>query len=67
MRYLRTFYKFNHWIHIVSGIIILIQTLTMSLLAFKYYEWRIRDNLHSILGLIVLVATCVVVILGFLS
>jgi len=39
----------------------------MSLLAFKYYEWRIRDNLHSILGLIVLVATCVVVILGFLS
>ncbi|CDW73069.1 cytochrome b5-like heme steroid binding domain containing protein [Stylonychia lemnae] len=67
MGYMRAFYKINHWIHIGSGVIILVQTTTMSLLAFKYYDWKLRDSLHSILGFIVLIATFVIVFLGFFA
>jgi hypothetical protein len=61
--------NFGLWLHIVSGLLILLTTLTMSMLAFRYYDWSLRIglNLHSLLGFLVLISVGLVSILGFLS
>ena len=61
--------NFGMWLHVASGIVILIITITMSMLAFNFYAWHLRFNesIHSVLGFIVLIAICVITLLGFLA
>lgn len=40
-RYFKVFWRFNRWVHVVSGMSILIITLVMGLLAMKRGNWEI--------------------------
>jgi hypothetical protein len=59
--------NFGMWLHVASGIVILIITITMSMLAFNFYAWHLRFNesIHSALGFIVLISICLITLLGF--
>ena len=61
--------NFGMWLHVVSGIIILIITITMCMLAFQFYAWRLRFNesVHSITGFVILLAIFLITLLGFLA
>jgi hypothetical protein len=56
-------------LHIISGTIIAIITIVMSLLAIEYFAWRLLwgESLHSALGLAVLIVTILVTIIGYLA
>ena len=56
-------------VHILSGTIIAIITIVMSLVVIEYYAWRLlwRDSLHSALGLAILFVTIFITILGYLA
>jgi len=56
-------------IHIANGTVITAVTILMSLWAFRYYSWEVRWNKsnHSAIGLIVLIGTGVLAVLGYLS
>jgi hypothetical protein len=51
-------------IHSLSGYSILILTVVMSLVMIKKYGWKIKADLHPILGVIVLVFVFLVVLSG---
>jgi ATP/ADP translocase len=53
-------------IHSLSGYSILILTVVMSLVMIKKYGWKIKADLHPILGVIVLVAIFLVVMTGMI-
>jgi hypothetical protein len=57
------------WLHIISGTIIAIITVVMSLLAIQYFSWRLLwgESLHSAIGLVVLIVTILVTIIGYLA
>jgi hypothetical protein len=57
------------WLHVISGVLILIMTVTMCLLAFNFYSWHLRFNqsIHSAIGFIVLISSGLLTILGFLA
>ena len=61
--------NFGMWLHVASGIIILIITVTMSLLAFQFYAWKLRFNesIHSAIGFVILIAIFVITVFGFLA
>ena len=65
----KTIKNFNMLLHLSSGVLILIATLTMSLLALEYYDWTLRWNqsLHSAFGLGIMFATIFVTLLGFIA
>ena len=76
IRYMRTFTacdkiikNFNMLLHISGGILILVITLTMTVLAIKKYNWALHwnMNLHSAFGLAVMIAVVVITVLGFLT
>ena len=50
--------------HSLSGYAILILTVVMSLLMIKKYGWKIKNDLHTILGVIVLAAVFIAVLSG---
>lgn len=64
---MQIFYKINHWLHMAIGTIIVGFTLTMSLLAFKYYEYKVREGLHSQLGYAVLILSGIILVSGFVT
>ena len=53
-------------IHSLSGYSILILTVVMSLVMIKKYGWKIKADLHPILGVIVLVFVLLGVMTGML-
>ena len=55
------------WIHVANGCFIGIVTIAMVALAYQYYAWAMRDNLHSTLGLIAIISAGAVMAGGFLS
>ena len=61
--------NFGMWLHVASGIVILIITITMSMLAFNFYAWHLRFNesIHSAIGFIVLISICTLTLLGFFA
>jgi len=61
--------NFGMWLHVASGIVILIITITMSMLAFNFYAWHLRFNesIHSAIGFVVLISICAITLLGFLA
>eukprot|EP00347_Sterkiella_histriomuscorum_P007376 403349177 len=65
VRYMQIFYKFNHYLHMAIGTMITGFTIAMSILAFKYYDYRLRDNLHSKLGYAVLILSGIILLSGF--
>ena len=42
------------WIHRITGTIILLMTLIMGFLGIKHMSWTITNDLHSVMGFIVL-------------
>jgi len=64
---MKEYYRINMWIHTANGCFIGIVTVSMVVLAFKYYQWRMRDELHSIIGLVATVFTGAVIAFGFLN
>ena len=51
---MKVFWKFNMWIHRITGTIILLMTLVMGFLGIKHMDWTITNDLHSVMGFIVL-------------
>lgn len=51
-------------IHLLSGYSILILTVVMSLVSIKKHGWKIKGDLHPILGVIVRVFVFLVVLSG---
>ena len=56
-------------LHIISGTIITTVTIVMSIIAIRYYSWRLLwgESLHSSFGLTILFVTFFAAVLGFLS
>lgn len=61
--------NFGMWLHVASGMTILVITITMCMLAFQFYAWRLRFNesVHSIIGFVILLATILIALFGFLA
>ncbi len=55
------------WLHVANGCFIGIVTVSMVALAYKHYEWAMRDNIHSTIGLIATIASGLVIIGGFMT
>lgn len=55
------------WVHRISGTIILLSTFILSVMAIVKSYWRLREGLHPIGGLAVLLLVFLLVIGGFLS
>jgi hypothetical protein len=52
------------WIHRISGIIILIITWTMALLALSKAKWEVEIGVHQILGVIILSLVTLIILGG---
>jgi hypothetical protein len=65
-RYISSPHQLMQIIHSLSGYSILILTVVMSLVMIKKYGWKIKADLHPILGVIVLVAIFLVVMTGMI-
>ncbi|CDW82462.1 cytochrome b5-like heme steroid binding domain containing protein [Stylonychia lemnae] len=52
-RYLKTF-KYGIWVHIFTGVLNLIVTIVLGVLAIRENQWTINDNLHSRCGLLLI-------------
>ena len=52
------------WIHIISGILILLCTYALGLLAMEHLNWEIANLPHTIVGFIIIVLTGLVVLGG---
>lgn len=50
----------------IIGILITAFTIVMSIYAFQYYNYKVRDNLHSKLGYAVLIMSGILLISGFI-
>jgi hypothetical protein len=66
-RYLRVYWKINRWVHLVSGLIILVLTLSYGLLMMKEMGWEIIKDWHPIIGFLVLISISLIVIGGLFS
>eukprot|EP00347_Sterkiella_histriomuscorum_P018114 403346733 len=52
-RYLKVFWKVHLWVHRLAGTAILVITIVMSIIGIKRMDWKLKDEPHFILGLIV--------------
>jgi hypothetical protein len=66
-RYLKVYWKCAMWLHRISGVLIVLMTLALSLVAFKVTDWEVQDGLHVILGFIVLLLCAILAIGGFIA
>jgi flagellar biosynthesis protein FliQ len=66
-RYLMNLWRFHIWVHIISGIYILVISLVTGFLAFSKTNWQVNNNSHDVIGIIVMSGVCVIVLLGFLG
>ena len=65
-RWLKRFYWINMWIHGFSGMMILIITFVMGLIAVEDLGWKIDTKTpHAVIGFVVLCIVGVIVIAGF--
>ena len=65
-RFLRKFWRVHMWIHIISGMLILILT-TYACAALIKDKGEIETDVHSIIGLIFFALTFLVVLIGFIA
>ena len=66
-RYLRVYWKINRWVHLVSGLIILVLTFAFGLLIMKEIGWKIIKDWHPIIGFLVLLSVGMIAIGGLFS
>ena len=67
-RYLLAFsWKYNMWIHVVAGIIILVFTLIWGILAINYFYGTILNEPHAIIGFMILIAVGILCIVGLIT
>ena len=61
--------KFRLALHVINGLVIIIFTIAMSVVAISYYSWILRweSSTHSTMGLAVLILTCVIGVLGMFT
>lgn len=66
-RWLKRFYWLHMWIHGFSGMMILILTFVMGLIALEDLGWKLDTATpHAVIGFVVLCVVGVIVIAGFL-
>jgi hypothetical protein len=53
-RYLKGKWRWNMWLHRISGTCILLLTFTVGLMALARSEWQVSAGFHEILGVIIL-------------
>ena len=53
-----------HVIHVLCGFFVLLVTLIWTLRILNYFNWKVNDNLHSVLGIIACCFTVVVAVSG---
>ncbi len=66
-RYMKVFWKFNRLLHALSGILMLIITLTMGILGIQHSYNQILVGWHYIMGFIVLCLVSLIVIGGIMN
>lgn len=66
-RYLRVYWKINRWVHLISGLIILVLTLSYGLLMMKEVGWKIIKDWHPIIGFLVLISVGLICLGGLSS
>ena len=63
-RYLKVYWRLSMWIHRISGLIILLITLTLSFLALSKAGWEVEIGVHQIMGVIILSLVLLIVLGG---
>lgn len=66
-RYMKSFFRAHIWVHIVSGIFILIGTYIVGFIAMEELGWDIANLPHTIVGFIILVLVGLIVIGGIIA
>jgi succinate dehydrogenase/fumarate reductase cytochrome b subunit len=64
---MKVFWKVNMWIHRISGFLIFAATITLSGLLFKDKDYEIEDNLHSIIGVVILAIVILISMFGIFT
>ena len=63
-RYLKVFWRSYMWIHRITGFIILIITIVLSIFGIKICTWKLNRTPHDILGLAVFFIMTFVTLFG---
>ncbi len=67
-RYMRKFSpRIMLWVHSINGVAMTVMTIVMSLYAFEFYDWEVQQGFHSIIGFVILVATCAISLGGIIT
>jgi hypothetical protein len=68
IRYMKIFWRFSFIIHLFAGLFMFFTTLVMAILGIKNLGWVILlDNVHCILGLVILIVVSFIVFGGIFS
>jgi putative effector of murein hydrolase LrgA (UPF0299 family) len=66
-RWFAHYYKVAHWIHVISGGVVAIITISASFVALVDLKWEVKNEWHNIVGIIQLSLCLVLTLLGLVA